>query len=191
MLLHRISFCTSRSIVKHHNSHKNHDKLFCKLDTSVRLNILSAICQNTLLNSCVPTPHINNYRNCDIVPGTFITELIAIRLKHYMAGKVPKSKDFYEFTRCSNATVSTCAVCGNISTGCAYTKRNPPSTRTRTSRARVDGLQETYTNRFAPHASSASNTGRSQPLRGGSIRTASGWYPSRTSCGRTSSAFPQ
>ena len=41
---------------------------------------------------CVPTLHINNYRNRDIVLNTLITEFITLGVKHHMAGKVPKSK---------------------------------------------------------------------------------------------------
>ena len=41
---------------------------------------------------CVPTLHINNYRNRDIVLTTLITEFITLGVKHHMAGKVPKSK---------------------------------------------------------------------------------------------------
>ena len=70
------------------------------------------------LISCVPTLHINNYRNRDIVLNTLITEFIALGIKHHMAGKVPKSKDFYKVSLCSNTIVSTCAVRGNISTAC-------------------------------------------------------------------------
>ena len=57
---------------------------------------------------CVPTLHINNYRNRDIVLNTLIAEFITLCVKHHMAGKVPKSKDFYKISLCSNTTVSTC-----------------------------------------------------------------------------------
>ena len=56
---------------------------------------------------CVPTLHINNYRNRDIVLNTLITEFITLGVKHHMAGKVPKSKDFYKVSLCSNTIVST------------------------------------------------------------------------------------
>ena len=56
---------------------------------------------------CVPTLHINNYRNRDIVLNTLITEFITLGVKHHMAGKVPKSKDFYKISLCSNTIVST------------------------------------------------------------------------------------
>lgn len=36
-----------------------------------------------------------------------ITEFITFCAKHYMVGKVPKSKDFYKVSLCSNTTVST------------------------------------------------------------------------------------
>ena len=57
---------------------------------------------------CVPTLHINNYRNRDIVLNTLIAEFITLCVKHHMAGKVPKSKDFYKVPLCSNTIVSTC-----------------------------------------------------------------------------------
>ena len=57
---------------------------------------------------CVPTLHINNYRNRDIVLNTLITEFITLGVKHHMAGKVPKSKDFYKGSLCSNTIVSIC-----------------------------------------------------------------------------------
>ena len=56
---------------------------------------------------CVPTLHINNYRNRDIVLNTLIAEFITLCVKHHMAGKVPKSKDFYKVPLCSNTIVST------------------------------------------------------------------------------------
>ena len=56
---------------------------------------------------CVPTLHINNYRNRDIVLNTLIAEFIALCVKYHMAGKVPKSKDFYKVSLCSNTIVST------------------------------------------------------------------------------------
>ena len=72
---------------------------------------------------CVPTLHINNYRNRDIVLNTLITEFITLGVKHHMAGKVPKSKDFYKVSLCSNTIVSTCTVHGNISTDCTFSMR--------------------------------------------------------------------
>src|SRR5699024_135098 len=76
---------------------------------------------------CVPTLHINDYRNGDIVLNTLITEFITLCVKHHMTGKVPKSKDFYKVSLCSNTIVSTwlrgqnechlsTSVLGNIST---------------------------------------------------------------------------
>ena len=58
---------------------------------------------------CVPTLHINDYRNGDIVLNTLITEFITLCVKHHMTGKVPKSKDFYKVSLCSNTIVSTCS----------------------------------------------------------------------------------
>lgn len=92
---------------------------------------------------CVPTLHINNYRNRDIVLNTLITEFITLGVKHHMAGKVPKSKDFYKVSLCSNTIVSTCSVAGNISTGTAVTALYPCLVRYLRSRASVVGSQDT------------------------------------------------
>lgn len=92
---------------------------------------------------CVPTLHINNYRNRDIVLNTLITEFITLGVKHHMAGKVPKSKDFYKVSLCSNTIVSTCFVCGNRSTGQNLAARQPRRVKAATSRARVSGSQLT------------------------------------------------
>lgn len=92
---------------------------------------------------CVPTLHINNYRNRDIVLNTLITEFITLGVKHHMAGKVPKSKDFYKVSLCSNTIVSTCFVCGKRSTGQNLAARQPRQVKAATSRARVSGSQLT------------------------------------------------
>ena len=55
---------------------------------------------------CVPALHINDYRNGDIVLNTLIAEFITLCVKHHMTGKVPKSKDFYKVSLCSNTIVS-------------------------------------------------------------------------------------
>lgn len=91
---------------------------------------------------CVPTLHINNYRNRDIVLNTLITEFITLGVKHHMAGKVPKSKDFYKVSLCSNTIVSTCTVEQNISTHVTFSTRYPLLISTSRSRARLVGLQE-------------------------------------------------
>lgn len=64
---------------------------------------------------CVPTLHINDYRNRDIVLNALIAELITLGVKHHMSGKVPKSKDFYKVPLCSNTIVSTWAAMRNRS----------------------------------------------------------------------------
>ena len=64
---------------------------------------------------CVPTLHINDYRNRDIVLNALIAELITLGVKHHMSGKVPKSKDFYKVPLCSHTIVSTWAVQENKS----------------------------------------------------------------------------
>lgn len=92
---------------------------------------------------CVPTLHINDYRNRDIVLNALIAELITLGVKHHMAGKVPKSKDFYKVPLCSNTIVSTCFVCGNRSTGQNLAARQPRRVKAATSRARVSGSQLT------------------------------------------------
>lgn len=63
---------------------------------------------------CVPTLHINNYRNRDIVLNTLIAEFITLCVKHHMAGKVPKSKDFYKVSLCSNTIVSICVLLSKL-----------------------------------------------------------------------------
>lgn len=63
-----------------------------------------------VLLNCICSSHnllYYNYRNRDIVPGTLIAEFIALCVKYHMAGKVPKSKDFYKVSLCSNTIVST------------------------------------------------------------------------------------
>lgn len=92
---------------------------------------------------CVPTLHINDYRNRDIVLNALIAELITLGVKHHMSGKVPKSKDFYKVPLCSNTIVSTCLVCGNRSTGQNLAARQPRRVKAATSRARVSGSQLT------------------------------------------------
>ena len=44
---------------------------------------------------CVPTLHINNYRNRDIVLNTLITEFIALAIEHNMTRKQRKTDDFH------------------------------------------------------------------------------------------------
>ena len=92
---------------------------------------------------CVPTLHINNYRNRDIVLNTLIAEFITLCVKHHMTGKVPKSKDFYKVSLCSNTIVSTCTVPGNISTHCTVSTLYPASRNAGRSRTKEVGLQET------------------------------------------------
>ena len=92
---------------------------------------------------CVPTLHINNYRNRDIVLNTLIAEFITLCVKHHMAGKVPKSKDFYKVSLCSNTIVSTCPVSQNISTVCIFPAVYPLSANILISLANVAGSQET------------------------------------------------
>ena len=92
---------------------------------------------------CVPTLHINDYRNGDIVLNTLITEFITLCVKHHMTGKVPKSKDFYKVSLCSNTIVSTWRVPGNMSTGCTRESCQPWAQRYLRSRARVAESQDT------------------------------------------------
>lgn len=73
--------------------------------------------KNPLISVCVPTPDINNHRNVKIIFEVFITAIFTLWREHEMFRKVPKIKDFYEFFFCINTIVSTCSVCGNISTG--------------------------------------------------------------------------
>ena len=92
---------------------------------------------------CVPTLHINNYRNRDIVLNTLIAEFITLCVKHHMAGKMPKSKDFYKVSLCSNTIVSTWYVWQNISNGCMLSMLQPFLHKYFKSLASVAGLQLT------------------------------------------------
>lgn len=92
---------------------------------------------------CVPTLHINDYRNRDIVLNALIAELITLGVKHHMSGKVPKSKDFYKVPLCSNTIVSTCSVKGNMSTPTPFDTRYPFFLKYFRSLTSVSGLQET------------------------------------------------
>ena len=71
--------------------------------------------------SCVPTPQVNSYTNGDVLFDLLISELITLGVENDMRRKVPKSKDFYKVSLCSNTIVSTCLVCGNMSKGFAWT----------------------------------------------------------------------
>lgn len=46
------------------------------------------------LISCIPTLHIHDYQNSDVALNPLITEFIILSVKHYMAEKVRKFKDF-------------------------------------------------------------------------------------------------
>ena len=70
---------------------------------------------------CVPTLHINDDRNDDVVLDALIAEFIALGIEHHMTGKVLETQDFYEFPLCSNTIVSTWAVLGNRSTASTRT----------------------------------------------------------------------
>ena len=61
-----------------------------------------------LFSFCVPTFHINNDRNSDVVLDALIAEFIALGIEHHMSGKVLETQDFYEFPLCNNTTVSSC-----------------------------------------------------------------------------------
>ena len=65
---------------------------------------------------CIPTLHINDNRNRDVVLDALIAEFIALCVEHHMTRKVLETQDFYEVPLCSNIIVSTCRVLGNIST---------------------------------------------------------------------------
>lgn len=92
---------------------------------------------------CVPTLHINDYRNRDIVLNALIAELITLGVKHHMSGKVPKSKDFYKVPLCSNTIVSTCPDIPNMSTVLTRFTSYPFSPRYFTSLANVEESQLT------------------------------------------------
>src|SRR5699024_606095 len=100
------------------------------------------------------------------------------------------------YTNSNNATLSTCIVCENISTGCTSWVLKPPSSNIRKSRANVDGLQDTYTIRFGCMLIIALSNASSQPFRGGSTVITSGRKPCAlhhgiifSACPTTNSAF--
>lgn len=64
-------------------------------------------------------PHLISM-TAEYSPGCARSGMYPSGVKHHMAGNVPKSKAFYKVSLCSSATVSTCAVRGNMSTGTAY-----------------------------------------------------------------------
>ena len=59
---------------------------------------------------CVPMLHISSFRSRVIALNTLNAEFITLCVKHRMVGKVPKSKDLYKVSLCSNTIVSTCPV---------------------------------------------------------------------------------
>lgn len=62
------------------------------------------------LISCVPTPCIYYYFYGNVVFDVFIPALFTLSSEHDMLNKVPKFKDFYKFSLCSETIVSMCLV---------------------------------------------------------------------------------
>ena len=64
---------------------------------------------------------MRKYSNTNIHIGIIFEELfsssISVFHKDEMLVKLPKMEDFHDSSFCSNAMVSTCMVCGNMSTG--------------------------------------------------------------------------
>ena len=66
---------------------------------------------------CVPTYHIKHHRNVDIALGLLIAAFSTFTAERAELRKMFETKDFYVSRRCSTIIVSTCVVCGNMSTG--------------------------------------------------------------------------
>ena len=77
-----------------------------------------------------------------------------------------------------STTVSTCFVCGNISTGCIMSTLYPPLTKISRSLACVCGLHEIYTILDAESLSADFRNSTDAPAHGGSINRTSAFMPS-------------
>ena len=55
---------------------------------------------------CVPTLHINHDRNGDVLLNSLISDFITLCVKNHMRRKALETQDFYEFSLCSNTTLS-------------------------------------------------------------------------------------
>ena len=93
--------------------------------------------------SCVHSYQMQNYRYLDSVHNLLFSSLFTCRCETHISRKVPKTKDFYEFTRCRQHTVSTWTVCPNWSTGLTLFNSYPPSHKIRRSLASVAESQLT------------------------------------------------
>ena len=100
-------------------------------------------------------------------------------------------EDACDFLWDKSTTVSTCTVCGNISTGCTSFTVYPFSTKNFISLAKVAGLHDTYTTRGHCIATITSNSSCSQPLRGGSTTMTSALMPFLCISGMTFSDSPK
>ena len=127
--------------------------------------------------SCVHSYQMQNYRYLDSVHNLLFSSLFTCRCETHISRKVPKTKDFYEFTRCRQHTVSTCPVIGNISTARTFSSPYPFSHRYFKSLASVAESQLTYTIRSGPIFTMVESTLSSHPFRGGSTTTTSGLTP--------------
>lgn len=56
---------------------------------------------------CVYSYHMQNYRHLYAIHNLFFSSLFSCRCETHIPRKMPKTKDFYEFTRCRQQTVST------------------------------------------------------------------------------------
>lgn len=66
-------------------------------------------------SECVSSYQMQYYRHFNAVHNLLFLALFACGCETHIPRKVPKTKDFYEFTRCRQHTTSTCVLCGNIS----------------------------------------------------------------------------
>ena len=69
------------------------------------------------ISLCVSTHHINTNIHIGIIFEELFSSSISIFYEDEMLVKLPKMEDFHDSSFCSNAMVSTCMVCGNMSTG--------------------------------------------------------------------------
>ena len=56
---------------------------------------------------CVYSYHMQNYRHLYAIHNLLFSSLFACRCETHIPRKMPETKDFYEFTRCRQQTVST------------------------------------------------------------------------------------
>ena len=109
MFSHRLFMVSYSLLLLWHSSRK-------ALKTSVLFTLIYDI-QIEMLHQllCVYSYHMQNYRHLYAIHNLFFSSLFSCRCETHIPRKMPKTKDFYEFTRCRQQTVSTCIPNENIS----------------------------------------------------------------------------